>query len=166
MAIREILLLGNPKLYKTCFSVSQEELPSLEKDIQDLQDTFFDFRQGHDFGRAIAAPQIGFMKRIVFMHIDKSIVMINPVIKNKSDEMIELWDDCMSFPNLLVKVRRHKFCQLRYRDLSWQEHTWDLEGDLAELLQHECDHLDGVLATMLAVDKQSFALATQKEHLS
>jgi peptide deformylase len=76
--------------------------------------------------------------------------------------MYELWDDCMSFPELLVKVKRHKACRLSFYDQSWHKQEWDLTGDLSELLQHEYDHLDGILATMRAIDGRSFALASQK----
>jgi peptide deformylase len=70
--------------------------------------------------------------------------------------MIEMWDDCMSFPNLLVRLRRHQFCKMRFRDLDWKEQVWELPEDLSELMQHEIDHLDGILATMRAMDAQSF----------
>jgi peptide deformylase len=82
--------------------------------------------------------------------------MVNPVLSDMSEDMFELWDDCMCFPNLLVKVRRHRRCTLLFRDLEWVEHTWYLEDDLSELLQHEVDHLDGILATQRAIDDRSF----------
>lgn len=123
------------------------------------------FREKHKRGRAIAAPQIGIMKRLILMHIDKPVVFINPVFTWKSPEFMELWDDCMSFPDLLVKVSRHKACRLKFRDLDWVEHEQNLDGDLSELLQHEYDHLDGILAVMRAVDNRSFALYTKKQHL-
>jgi peptide deformylase len=90
------------------------------------------------------------------MHIDKPVVMINPVLSEMSTDMFELWDDCMCFPNLLVRVRRHRSCTLRFHDLDWQEHTWHLKDDLSELLQHEVDHLDGILATQRALNEKSF----------
>ena len=62
----------------------------------------------------------------------------------------------MSFPELLVKVRRHYSLRMHFRDKNWEEQVWDLEGDMAELLQHEYDHLDGILATMRAIDEKSF----------
>lgn len=165
MTVQEILLLGNPQLYRKSDTVLPSELNGLKSVIQDLHDTMMDFRERYKVGRAIAAPQIGVMKRIVYMHIDSPTVFLNPVLKNQSDEMIELWDDCMSFPDLLVRVRRHKSCTIEYRDLEWAQQSLDLEDDLSELLQHECDHLDGVLATMRAVDDQSFALKSQKQLL-
>jgi peptide deformylase len=65
-------------------------------------------------------------------------------------------DDCMSFPNLLVKVKRYKKAVIKYKDLEWKDRQMNLEGDLSELLQHEYDHLDGILATMRAIDNKSF----------
>ncbi len=123
------------------------------------------FRELHGWGRSIAAPQIGIMKQIIFMETDNPTLLINPVISEQSSDMIELWDDCMSFPQLLVKVKRYRSCRLSYRDAAWQEKSVILEGELAELLQHEIDHLNGVLATMRAIDGKSFALQSQKHLL-
>jgi len=110
----------------------------------------------YNFGRAIAAPQIGVMKRLIYLNIDKPIIIINPQFSQLSSEMIELWDDCMSFPNLLVKVRRHKRVTIKYIDENWQQQQWKVNDDLSELLQHEYDHLDGILSTMRAINETSF----------
>ncbi|MCP4109632.1 MAG: hypothetical protein GY749_29615, partial [Desulfobacteraceae bacterium] len=72
------------------------------------------FREKHGAGRAIAAPQIGVMKRLIYMCINEPVVFINPVLSNKSKEMMIVWDDCMSFPDLLVKVERHVKCEIWY----------------------------------------------------
>ena len=71
---------------------------------------------------------------------------------------MDVLDDCMSFPHLLVRLRRYRRCVVRYRDLQWIERERALEGDLAELLQHECDHLDGVLATMRAASARELVM--------
>jgi peptide deformylase len=161
MAVCEILLLGNPRLYEVCLPVVPKELAGLAGTVEDLHDTLIDFRKRCGTGRAIAAPQIGVAKRLVYMNIDEPVVFINPVIDLQSAETFELWDDCMSFPDLLVKVRRHCNCRVTYRDLGWIEHSLMLSDSLAELLQHECDHLDGVLAVMRTVDSRAFALRNQ-----
>jgi len=166
MPVRDILLLGNPKLYETCAPVEPIELESLKPVITDLHDTMMDFRKRYNRGRAIAAPQIGVMKRLIYMHIDKPVVFINPVFKDNSDEMITVWDDCMSFPDLLVKVRRHKSCTIVYKDMDFKERQMRLVDDLSELLQHEVDHLDGILAVSRAIDPHSFALESQKNLLT
>jgi peptide deformylase len=162
----KILLLGDPKLHEVSQAIKQEDCQNLTPIIQTMHEAMMTFRAQYKRGRAIAAPQIGVMKRLLYMHIDKPVVFINPEFTWKSPERIELWDDCMSFPDLLVKVMRHQACRIKFRDLDWQEHEWDLNGDLSELLQHEYDHLDGILATMRAVDNKSLALYSQKQYLN
>ena len=95
------------------------------------------------------------MKRVIYVNIDRPLVLINPEFTYLSEELYELWDDCMSFPNLLVRVKRHKSCTVEYLDENWNLHEWYLEDDLAELMQHEFDHLDGILCTMRAIDEKS-----------
>jgi peptide deformylase len=151
-----VLQLGDPRLYEVCEPVKKEELPELKQAIQDMHDIIFEFRAKYKAGRAIAAPQIGVMKRLIYMHIDRPVVIINPVFSNLSQEMFELWDDCMSFPNLLVRLKRHKSLTITFLDENWKEQIWNLQDDLSELLQHEYDHLDGILATQRALDNQSF----------
>lgn len=163
MAIRQVLLLGNPMLYGISQPVSEEEVDAMRYVVADLHDTLMDFRKRYGAGRAIAAPQIGVMKRLLYMCVNNvSTVFINPKLEDKSEERMEVWDDCMSFPDLLVKVMRHKSCRIRYRTQDWQAETMMLDGDLSELLQHEYDHLDGILAVSRAIDGRSFALRSQK----
>lgn len=156
--VREILLLGAAQLYKKAEEVRREEVCSLESVIGDLHDTLMDYRNKYGAGRAIAAPQIGIEKRIVYMHIDHPVVFFNPILEFHDDEMIDVLDDCMSFPGLYVHVKRHKRCTINYCDVDWKKCTIELEGDLSELLQHEYDHLDGILATMRAVDNRSLVM--------
>lgn len=166
MAVREILLLGNPKLYEKCEPIGFDELDDLNPVVDDLHDTLLDFRKRTGAGRAIAAPQIGVMKRLIYMHIDRPTVFINPELLEKSEEMMVVWDDCMSFPDLLVRVKRHRACTIRYLDINWRENRMPLENDLSELLQHEYDHLDGILAVSRAMDGHSFALTNQRHFLT
>jgi peptide deformylase len=166
MAVKEILLLGNPKLYEVCQPILQNDLEEVQKAVEDLHDTLIDFRKKNNAGRAIAAPQIGFMKRLVYMNIDnKPIVFINPVIDILSADMFEVWDDCMSFPDILVKVKRHKKCHVTFRDPNWKFQSSNFENSLSELIQHEVDHLNGILAVSRAIDEESFALKSQKEFI-
>ena len=154
--IKEILLLGNPSLYTKSVPIKANEIDSLNDIIKDLEDTLMDFRRKYNAGRAIAAPQIGVNKRLIYMNIKNPVIFINPEIEYTSNETFEVIDDCMSFPGLLVKVRRHKHSVIRYKDMEWKDCEMELKGDLSELLQHEYDHLDGMLATMRAVDNKSF----------
>ena len=126
--------------------------------INDLHDIVLEYRSTYGSGRAIAAPQIGLMKRIICYNTTEPVTLINPSLHDLSDELMEIWDDCMSFPGLLVRVQRHRSCKMTFRDLHWNEITWDLEDDLSELFQHEYDHLNGILATERAIDKKSFKL--------
>lgn len=153
----DMLLLGDPRLYQVCEPVLEAELPMVETWVADLHNVMAGIRAKHNFGRGIAAPQIGVMKRLIYLNIDKPMVIINPEWLELDTEMFDLWDDCMSFPNLLVHVRRHKSLTVKYLDMNWKPQVWHV-GDvgLAELLQHEYDHLNGVLCTMRAIDNQSF----------
>ena len=160
--VKEILLLGNPKLYEISQPVNRSELAGLKEVVNDLHDTLIDFRERYGAGRAIAAPQIGVMKRLLYMFIDKPVVFINPELRDLSSEMMTVWDDCMCFPELLVNVERHKTCTIVYHDMDWNRQEMFLEGDLSELLQHEYDHLDGILAVSRAMDEHAFALRSQK----
>lgn len=151
--VKKILLLGDDKLYQKSDLVEKGE--DLEETISDLHDTLMDFKSRYHAGRAIAAPQIGVGKRIIYMYLDSPVVFINPRLEFLDDEEMEVLDDCMSFPNLYVKVKRHRRCIVKYVDADWKIKEVSLEGDLAELLQHEYDHLDGILATMRAVDDKA-----------
>ena len=154
--LSDLLLLGDERLYAQCTPIEREELPLVKSWVMDLDNVMREIRVKYNFGRAIAAPQLGIMKRLVYMNIDKPVVFINPEFTALSDEMFELWDDCMSFPNLFVRVKRHKSLKIKFRDEHWIEHEWVLEDALSELLQHEVDHLDGILCTMRAVDDKAF----------
>ncbi len=154
--IREILLLGNPALYERSMQVTREERHLLPQIEQDLHDTLMEYRRTHNAGRAIAAPQIGIKKRIIYVYITEPILIINPSMLFHNPVQIEVFDDCMSFPNLRVAVSRYKYCRLNYTDRTWHDASINAADDLAELLQHEYDHLDGILATMRAKDAKSF----------
>ena len=155
---RDILLLGDPRLYEVCQEVKQEELDMLRPVFTDMFDCIKAIRRDYGFGRAIAAPQIGVSRRLICMLTDKPYVIINPSLEFIGDEMMELMDDCMSFPKLLVKVRRYRHCILRYTDENWNSHEMRMDDDMSELIQHEYDHLDGILATMRAIDSKSFVM--------
>jgi peptide deformylase len=86
-------------------------------------------------------------------------LLINPEVTWVSRETFTLWDDCMSFPSLLVRVRRHHSISLRYRDEHGAPYEWPrLDQATAELVQHEMDHLDGILAVDRALDRDSLVL--------
>ncbi len=169
MPVREILLLGDPQLWRPSEAVTDVRATETKEIISDLAATLENFRAGHGFGRAIAAPQIGAHRRILFVNMPGfngagtfgPTPLINPQIVKASSEMMELWDDCFSFPELMVRVRRHIKIDVAYLDESGQQQTVTALGDLSELLQHEIDHLDGILATDRAIDERSFALRSE-----
>lgn len=154
--VNDLLVLGNPILYEISEEILPEELPLVENWVKDLHEVMEDIRAKYNFGRAIAAPQLGNMKRLIYMNITKPMVFINPKIINKSKEMFEVWDDCMCFPNLFVKVMRHNTIEIEYLDENWKTQNAVFENDLSELFQHEFDHLEGILCTMRAIDSKSF----------
>lgn len=163
MAIREILLLGNDDLYKKSLEISVEEILKVKQIIEDLRDTLLNFREIHGFGRAIAAPQIGESFRIIFMILNhKEYTLINPKLVFKNSEKYQLWDDCFSLPGLEVNVERYKECILEYIDLDFNYHVLDLNGDMSELVQHEYDHLDGILTIERAINSKSFRINKEK----
>lgn len=163
MAVREILLLGNENLYKISKEIPRDGLEKAKQIVEDLHNTMMNFREKYGFGRAIAAPQINELYRVIYMNFDgKSIAFINPKLEWASDEIFEIWDDCMSFPGLEVKLKRHKKVKIYYKDLEWNDCQTQFEGDLAELIQHEYDHLDGILAVQRALDNKSFRINKDK----
>ena len=159
---RKILLLGDPRLYEISEEVRQEELEELRPVFEDMFDCIKGIRRDYGFGRAIAAPQIGVLKRLICILTDKPYVVINPTLEFVGDEMMEVMDDCMSFPNLLVRVQRYRHCILRYKDENWEDQEIKMDDDMSELIQHEYDHLDGILATMRAIDNKAFVMKETK----
>jgi peptide deformylase len=163
MPTKSILLLGNEDLYQTSVELQEHEIATAKRVIQDLHDTMMEFRAKYGFGRAITAPQIGEFYRIIYMNIDgKATAMINPQLEFINDERIKMWDDCMSFPGLEVSLYRFKNCIVRYKDQDWNDCVLHLQDDLAELIQHEYDHLDGILAIQRAIDNKSLRINKAK----
>jgi peptide deformylase len=162
MPARTILQLGNPTLRQaSCPVRSPEEAAPV---LEDLRDTLHEFRRTHGFGRGISAIQIGLPLRIVYIEIDgASYSLLNPFLDTMSDEKIRLWDNCFSFPDLLVHLERSKTVTLHYQDEHGVAHTLEVSGAFSELLQHEIDHLDGILAIDRAIDRNAFCTKEEYE---
>ena len=159
MVIREsapakVLLLGDPGLRKDCRPVDDVKSADYRYDRDRLHATLDSFRARHGFGRAISAPQIGVALRFIAVNFGgQPFTMINPEIAWRSAETFTMWDDCMSFPFLLVRVRRHCAISVRYLDDNGNTRIMDkLDQATSELLQHEIDHLNGILAVDHALD--------------
>jgi peptide deformylase len=160
MASRDILQLGNPTLWQKSERVSDFSTNETAALIRDLSDTLASFREATGYGRGIAAPQIGSLKRMIFIRMQPlgfAGPLINPEIVWASSQTMELWDDCFSFPDLMVRVERAARIRVEYADERGAAQVIEAEGDLSELLQHEIDHLDGILAVDRALSEKAFA---------
>jgi peptide deformylase len=155
--IREVLQLGNPLLREKCPEVANPADPAIRDLAADLRDTVRDWRRRTGYGRAIAAPQLGVLQRVVVLDLPRQLVLVNPEIIESSPETIIVWDGCLSFLFLFLQVVRHRWIRVRYWDLDGAMHELLAaeEGDLSELLQHEIDHLDGILALDRVADPKS-----------
>jgi peptide deformylase len=144
MPSRRILQLGDPLLRTVSEPVSQpdEAMPIFE----DLRSTLHEFRRTHGFGRGIVPYAIR-----------------NPGFEFQSEAKFRLWDDCFSFPGLLVHLERSQSVRVRYEDEEGKVRLIEAAGPLSELLQHEIDHLDGILAIDRALDRESFC--TREEYV-
>ena len=156
MPAAAVLLVGDPHLRRLAAPVSRAE-PSLMDDVAALHATLARFRAEHGFGRAIAATQIGVVRRFIALNLGEGpFTMFDPEIVWRSGETFTLWDDCMSFPFLLVRVARDVSISVEFEDGAGCRQRWDrLDRATSELLQHEIDHLDGVLALDRAVDRDA-----------
>jgi peptide deformylase len=163
MPVRPILRLGNPLLRATCAPVDDASDARVAATVRDLQDTLAHSRATTGYGRAIAAPQIGVLERIVFLNVDGATPwpFVNPSIVAHSTEVVTVWDGCLSFLSIFCQVPRWEWIRVRYQNLSGAWHETVADGDLSELLQHEIDHLDGILTVDRMTDVTT--LVTREE---
>lgn len=162
MPSRRILQLGDPLLRSISAPVrtAAEATPI----FADLRATLRRFRRAHGFGRGISAVQIGRPLRLIYIEFEGTTYAIrNPEYEFQSQAKFRLWDDCFSFPGLLVYLERSQSVRVRYQDEQGKSRLVEAEGALSELLQHEIDHLDGILAIDLAIDRNS--LCTREEYV-
>jgi len=150
VAVRTILQLGDPGLREVAARVVDPAAPEIRLLVADLADTLAHWRASTGYGRGIAAPQIGAARRVIFLQLPgaEAWPLVNPEISWRSAEKIIVWDACLSFLSVFMQVERHREIVVRYQDLQgeWKEDRAGEERDLSELLQHEIDHLDGILA--------------------
>jgi peptide deformylase len=160
--IRAVLRMGDPRLWQKSEPVSDFGAPELAALLQDMRDTM-----AHLNGAGLAAPQIGVGLRVVIFGVHANprypqveevpdTVLINPVLTPLADEVEEGWEGCLSVPGMRGWVPR--FARLRYQ--GFDEHgrpfERDVEGFHARVVQHEVDHLDGVLYPMRIKDLTRF----------
>jgi peptide deformylase len=166
MAIRRIRQLGDPILRERCQPVENPASAAVRLVADDLRDTLKDAKRVYGMGRALSAPQIGAPVRVVVVDVDgtkQRMTLVNPEITDVGPMDFDVWDDCFSFPGLLVRVNRAYRITVQFLDLKGKSHALDCEGPMAELLQHEIDHLDGILALDRAVGLDPFAFRSEWE---
>lgn len=157
--VRPVLQLGNPLLREKCARVADPTAPEIQELVNDLAGTLAHWRRKTGYGRGISAPQIGVLKRVIFLKLwdVEPWPLVNPEIVWASEEKIIVWDACLSFLSIFMQVERRRQIRVRYQNLRGEAFEFDAgdERDLAELLQHEIDHLDGILAIDRVVDQKT-----------
>ncbi len=165
MAKKEVLMIGNPKLREKSSNITDFTGEFIEI-VQDLKDTLSYLQDQKNIGRALAAPQIGHMKKIVYYNSDDDeILMVNPEIIWESEEMFDVWDSCFSFDvAFFINIARHKSIKVKYQNEKGKEDIIkQFDDDLSELFQHEIDHLYGKLATDYLVDNKKIMMRNEWE---
>jgi peptide deformylase len=151
MAIREVLKMGDPRLLAVSEPVTAFGTPELEALLQDMQDTM-----RHEHGAGLAAPQIGVNLRVVIFGVDHNprypdaevvpfTVLINPVLTRLDDTIDEGWEGCLSVPGMRGLVPRYRHLRYRGFDASGAPIDRTAQDFHARVVQHEVDHLDGIL---------------------
>jgi len=165
MPVQPILQLGDPLLRTACVRVEDPSSQEVCNLVSDLTDTLAHWRMETGYGRGIAAPQIGVLKRVIFLKLPEAEPwpLVNPEVVSRSEEKIVVWDACLSFLSIFMQVERHREITVRYQDLHGKTLEFKAadELNLSELLQHEIDHLDGILAIDRVIDLKT--ICTRRE---
>ena len=165
MPIQPILQLGNPLLREKSLPVDDPTARDIAELVRDLGDTLAHWRATTGYGRGIAAPQLGVLQRVIFLKLPgvEPWPLINPEIIEWGDRKMTVWDACLSFLPIFMRVERHREITVRYQNLYGETLEFEAGDDrnLAELLQHEIDHLDGILAIDRVTDITS--IVTREE---
>ncbi len=160
MAVLRIAKMGNPVLLHKAAPVEDPTAPEIRRLAADMQETI------EDIGASgLAAPQVFVSKRVVVYRIIAArippgsgleprpwTVMVNPVITPKSEAKTPVWERCLSVPGLHGKVPRYMEVEIEFLDLQGKKHRHQARSSWAALLQHECDHLDGIVYPMRMTD--------------
>jgi len=146
VAVKEVCLFGNELLRERSELLDLNEEDPLEY-LQDLRDTLHSLQREKGIGRALAAPQIGFLKRVIYVDTgDREISMINPLLLARSSDFFEVWDSCFSAEvSFFGKITRHRKIAVSYLNEGGERLVEEFNYDMSELFQHEIDHLDGIL---------------------
>lgn len=162
MAVKPVLRMGHPLLLEIAQPITEFNSTELYSLIEDMFDTMKALT-----GAGLAAPQIGVSKRVVIFGIENNpryphaeavptTILINPIIEPLSDEVVEDWEGCLSVPGMRGAVPRYRY--IRYAGYDPQGHRFEREvADFhARVVQHECDHLDGILYPQRLRDMRKF----------
>ena len=162
MAVREVLKMGDPRLLEVSAAVDVIDAQKLQPLLADMWDTM-----AAENGAGLAAPQIGVMQRVVIFGYDNNprypdapaipeTVLVNPVITPLNDRQESDWEGCLSVPGMRGVVPR--FEEIRYQgfDQYGQPIEREVTGFHARVVQHECDHLDGILYPQRIEDMRKF----------
>ena len=168
MSILKIARLGHPILYKKTSLVDNIIEPGIKKLIHDMSETMIDYK-----GIGLAAPQVHISKQIIiFRMLDvqekesneiKITALINPKITKISEETDNQWEGCLSIPGMLGLVKRPSSIIYEGFDMSGNKVQQKAEGRHARIVQHECDHLDGIVITHRLVDKNAYGYEDEIE---
>ena len=162
MAVRSVLKMGDPLLLQRAQEVKQFRSKELDALLVDMLDTM----EALD-GAGLAAPQIGVSLRVVIFGVKRNprypdaeevpyTVLVNPVIHPVDEEFEDGWEGCLSVPGMRGLVPRHKRIRYTGHDQYGARIDRDVTGFHARVVQHECDHLDGVLYPMRIADLRNF----------
>ncbi len=162
MAVRQVLRMGHPTLLQTARPVAEFNTPALHTLIRDMFDTMLDNK-----GVGLAAPQIGIDQRVVIFSVEDNprypdaefvpfTVLINPQIETLGNEQQETWEGCLSIPGMRGLVPRCAHIRYRGVDPFGKAIEREARDFHAIVVQHECDHLDGVLYPQRIVDMRQF----------
>lgn len=162
MAVRQVLKMGDPALYRSSEIVQDFNTPELASIITDMFDTMAEYN-----GVGLAAPQIGINKRIVIFGLEANTrypevepvpetILINPEISPLGDEQDEAWEGCLSIPGMRGLVTRYSSVNYTGYTPSGKSIERSVHGFHARVVQHECDHLDGILYPLRIKDMRHF----------
>lgn len=152
----KLLSIDDPQLRQPSVEVTKEQIVSdnsIWRVRADVHNALNDFRKLNGYGRGLSAPQIGYNIRMIALTMNyTSYSLFNPKIIDESVETFTMWDDCYSIPNFICCVERKKEISIEFMDELGDVIVWNnCNQELSELLQHEIDHLNGILAIDRAI---------------
>ncbi|MGH8756740.1 MAG: peptide deformylase [Burkholderiales bacterium] len=162
MAVKTVLKMGDPRLFEVAKPVTAFDTPQLHEMVQDMHHTMEALN-----GAGLAAPQIGVGLQVVIFGVTRNprypdaeevpyTVLINPQIASLDQEMEEDWEGCLSVPGMRGLVPRYKRLRYQGRDQYGKSIERSVSGFHARVVQHECDHLQGILYPMRIRDMRNF----------